>query len=1187
MAAIKYGQTWWGQQWLQALNNIDWSNRLPRGRSYANNGSVREVSIEGNTITARVKGSRPQPYKIAIKVPSFSAGEKEKLVIDISQNPVLISRLLNRELDPAILTTAENLGIRVFPKSWSDIDMECSCPDWAVPCKHIAAVIYKVCAEIDNNPFLIFHLHKLDLVEALKEKKIVIAGQAETRFLTVQEVLGVQQGKKGKEKKQERREREDAETGVDTTLPQLNYAAINNILEPLVRILPDAPPFYSLGNFRTVYETALKKVAKTVQGLFSGKKELSYEVDYYFARKTNLIKELQLRFDDELTVLYNSEFVASVLCGGKEVTAYSLTKALHALPPSLLPDYHRSINVFYHLQLLALNLLQNGAVVPQLFTTGEGVFRIRWLPATIDENVKRLLQQVEDAIPTDLTFLKEGKEALPCTGTAVPLCSFFLTHFISAWSSTEKSDNLSSLFFNAVPHPFTRFGEQAVPSGIAAWLHRFSITQQQYVPVVKIEEWKDEKFAIALEVENRKEPDSLPVPLQVVLTLKRFEKERYAILQSITLLSNFITGLDAYLQQGAMVPVVMDAKAFAHFLFEMLPAIRLLAIRTVLPRSLQHILKPKPTVKLQKKPADSATFLRLDDLLDFQWQVAVGDTVLTDEEFRQLLRRSQGIIKFRNQFIYLDPAEVERLQKALEKPPALSGIELLRSALSEEWSGNPVLMTGEVRALIKELTEQKEIPLPKGLQATLRPYQCNGYWWLYRNTKIGFGSLLADDMGLGKTLQVITTLLKFKEEGWLQQTPALVVAPTSLLTNWSRELDKFAPSLRYQVYHGGARKLKEGEFDVLLTSYGLARSDNAVLKKKKWLAVITDEAQNIKNPGAEQTKAVKSLPAKTYIAMSGTPVENRLSEYWSIMDFANRGLLGNLNFFQSNFARPIQNQHDAGSLDRFKKIVSPFLLRRLKSDKRIIADLPDKLEVDQFCTLTKEQAALYETVLEKSLKAINEVGDENEDLFHRQGLVLQMIMALKQICNHPAQFLKNKKKEAGLSGKVQLLLQLLEPIYGNHEKTLIFTQFTEMASMLQEFIKEKFGYEPLYLHGGQSRKQREEMVQRFQTVPHERFFILSLKAGGTGLNLTAAQNVIHFDLWWNPAVEAQATDRAYRIGQKKNVMVHRFITKGTFEEKINEMIQSKKELAEMSVGTGEKWIGNLSNKELKELFELG
>ncbi len=1178
MATVRYGQTWWGKQWLQSLDNIDYNNRLPRGRSYANKGAVKEVKIGGNTITAKVQGSRPRPYQIRIIVPPFSAPDKERLVQRISENPVLISRLLNRELDPGILPIAESLGIKVFPHQWDDFDMDCSWPDWAVPCKHLAAVIYKVCSEIDNNPFLLFQLHGLDLVQALKAKNVAISEQAETRFLTVEEVLQLSNKEGEKERTAEYKER---------AFMQLSYTDISNILEPLVRILPDAPPFYLHGNFREVYEKYLKKVAKTVQNIFSGKTALDYEQEFYGSKKKKVPQEFSLQFGDELSLAYDSDFDLTITRSGEEITAYQLTKALHALPASQLPDYDASVGALHQLQLLSLNLLQQGAVVPQLFISGQKQYRVRWLPARLDENVSTLLQQAEENLPNRLLLYQNGKETKACGDVALQVCSIFLTHFMAAWSRPDKWDPVVGLFFEAMPQPFNRFGEQAFPSGIAAWLNRFHITHQQYVPVLKIEEADEEQFAISLEVENRSQPQELPVSLEKVLSQKAFEKLRYPILQSITLLGNFISGLDNYLQAGARRPIVMQAQAFAAFLFEMLPAIRLLNIKTMLPKALQHIFKPQTTVRLKARSKDASGFIRLDDLLSFDWQVAVGNAFLNEDEFLNLIRRTHGIVRFRNQYVYLDPKEVERLQKALQQPPKMSGLELLRTALSEEYLGTPVQMTAEVRQLIQTLTEQKETPLPAGLQATLRPYQLTGYAWLYRNTQIGFGSLIADDMGLGKTLQVIAALLRYKEEGWLQGAPALVVAPTSLLTNWSRELEKFAPVLRYQVYHGGARKLDGSGFDVLLTSYGLARSDHAVLKKQKWFAVITDEAQNIKNSDTAQTKAVKSLSARTYIAMSGTPVENRLSEYWSIMDFANRGLLGSLNFFQAHFARPIQNQHDTTVLDRFKKITAPFLLRRLKSDKSIISDLPDKLELNQYCTLTKEQAALYETTVQRALKAIEAVGSEKEKMFERQGLVLQMIMALKQVCNHPAQFLKNKNRDAGLSGKVQLLLELLEPVHSNHEKTLIFTQFTEMAVMLQGFIKEKFGYEPLYLHGGQSRRQRDEIVQRFQTVPHERIFILSLKAGGTGLNLTAAQNVMHYDLWWNPAVEAQATDRAYRIGQKKNVMVHRFITQGTFEEKINEMIQSKKELAEMSVGTGESWIGNLSGKELKEIFELG
>jgi SNF2 family DNA or RNA helicase len=328
---------------------------------------------------------------------------------------------------------------------------------------------------------------------------------------------------------------------------------------------------------------------------------------------------------------------------------------------------------------------------------------------------------------------------------------------------------------------------------------------------------------------------------------------------------------------------------------------------------------------------------------------------------------------------------------------------------------------------------------------------------------------------------------------------------------------------------------------------------------------------------------VKTIPAATFIAMSGTPVENRLSEYWSIMDFANRGYLGNLTQFVREYARPIQTERNQHIADRFKRVTAPFLMRRLKTDKTIISDLPDKIVQDQYCTLSSAQTALYESVVQEGLRTIS----GESDTFKRQGLVLQMILALKQICNHPAHYLKQGKADASLSGKVERFLELVDDIYASHEKVLVFSQFREMAELLGLWLKERYSHAPLFLHGGLTRTKRDAMVESFQNDRTERVFLLSLKAGGTGLNLTAASNVIHFDLWWNPAVEAQATDRAYRIGQHKNVQVHRMITRATFEERINDMIQAKKELAEMAVGTGETWIGNLSGEELKDLFTLG
>jgi len=368
---------------------------------------------------------------------------------------------------------------------------------------------------------------------------------------------------------------------------------------------------------------------------------------------------------------------------------------------------------------------------------------------------------------------------------------------------------------------------------------------------------------------------------------------------------------------------------------------------------------------------------------------------------------------------------------------------------------------------------------------------------------------------------------------------------------------------------------------VMITTYGVVRSEGAKLQKKKWLVVVIDESQNIKNPGTGQTKAIKKLKAPVKIAMSGTPVENRLSDYWSVFDFVNKGYLNNLRKFKENYAIPIEADRDQKKLDNFRKITEPFILRRLKSDKSIIKDLPDKIEKDQYCHLTKEQTAIYENVIETTMKAV-----EGAEGIARKGAVLKLITALKQVCNHPKHFLKKGKSDPELSGKTTLLFSLLRQILDNGEKTLIFTQYQEMGKMLVEMLGEEFGLEVPFLHGGVSRKKRDEMVEDFQNNRTTRVMILSLKAGGTGLNLTAASNVIHYDLWWNPAVEAQATDRAYRIGQTRNVMVHRFITQGTFEEKINQLLLNKKELANLAVSTGEKWIGDMSNGELRELVKL-
>ena len=480
-----------------------------------------------------------------------------------------------------------------------------------------------------------------------------------------------------------------------------------------------------------------------------------------------------------------------------------------------------------------------------------------------------------------------------------------------------------------------------------------------------------------------------------------------------------------------------------------------------------------------------------------------------------------------------------------------------------------------------------ELAPPDGFVGQMRPYQVRGYSWLAFLRKWGLGACLADDMGLGKTIQAIALLLREREGDSIG--PTLVICPTSVVGNWKREVQRFAPELRVMIHHGGGRASGEelvaaaAEHDLVISTYGLARRDVDDLAQVRWSDVILDEAQNIKNPQAKQTQAVRRLPAANRIALTGTPVENRLSELWSIMHFLNPGFLGSQAGFRRDFALPIERYQDRDAAERLKRLVGPFILRRVKTDPSIIQDLPDKLEMKVYCNLTAEQATLYEAVVKDSLERIQSA----EEGIERRGVVLGALTRLKQVCNHPAQFLGDGSALPGRSGKLDRLGEMLEEALSVGDRALIFTQFAEMGHLLRAHLQSLFGVEVLFLHGGTPQEQRDRMVARFQ---QERdgtpIFLLSLKAGGTGLNLTAANHVFHYDRWWNPAVEDQATDRAFRIGQTRDVQVHKFLCAGTLEERIDELIESKKALAASVVGAGEAWLTELGTDELRDLMRL-
>jgi len=587
--------------------------------------------------------------------------------------------------------------------------------------------------------------------------------------------------------------------------------------------------------------------------------------------------------------------------------------------------------------------------------------------------------------------------------------------------------------------------------------------------------------------------------------------------------------------------------------------------------------------------------LGLEELVHVDWQVVLGDKALSMAELRALAAMKEPLVRVRGQWVHMTAEEIQAALDVWRRTDNKAPVrDVLRMALgaTTERGGLPIEgieAKGPLAEVIQRLGGQggfEERPPPAGLQATLRPYQQRGYSWLAFLRKWGLGACLADDMGLGKTVQTLAQLLAQREADG--HRPALVVCPTSVIGNWQREAERFTPGLSVLVHHGVGRGRGEAfrqaaaAHALVITSYALLLRDAEHFNAVDWSTVVLDEAQNIKNPETKQARSARALPAGHRIALTGTPVENNVGDLWSIMEFLNPGLLGTQADFKRDFFLPIQIRQDAEALERLRRLTGPFILRRLKTDRSVIADLPEKMEMKVFCTLTKEQASLYQAVLDDTEKAMVKA-----EGIERKGVVLAALSKLKQVCNHPAQLLADNSPIPGRSGKLARLSEMLQEVMESGERALVFSQFARMGAMLTEHLQATFGREVSFLHGGVPRAARERMVERFQSQEDgPGVFVLSLKAGGLGLNLTRASHVFHFDRWWNPAVEQQATDRAFRIGQTRRVQVHTMVCLGTLEEKIDAMIEAKKGVAEKVVGTGEAWLTELSTAELRDVLAL-
>lgn len=821
------------------------------------------------------------------------------------------------------------------------------------------------------------------------------------------------------------------------------------------------------------------------------------------------------------------------------------------------------------------------------------MFRIVYEPIIPNQQVARIINQFEENIPENL-FVK-GEKPKNFVNEFIHYYMNYVIYKFLGIKAYKFKDVKSGTYMIKDLEQRSNMRGVSIAENIAQWFDELYLGKYDVIPFFKIDKLEDEVFRLKIHIKNRKTNESVLVDdLYHEETIfganssdiaKIVEKQlNYAI--------RYMPELEDLFEDEDKLYLDLNLNEVYKIITQTAYYLQKAQIEVILPKELVNIVVPRASINAKVKAERSKDLsdlfnnkapgkIALDDILDFSYEIAIGNDKISVEEFNKLVAENNGLIKYKNKYVLIDKEESKKIFEQIAKAnfKSLSRMELIHASMSGQLAQYDFDYDDAYARVIQDFTKPVEVTPPATLTGELRPYQQTGLKWLWTNITKGFGVCMADDMGLGKTIQIISLILKLKEEDKLKK-PVLVICPTTLMGNWMKELQMFAPSLDAVVYHGNERKLDIGH-DIILTTYAIMRIDVEELKKHQWGMVIVDEAQNIKNPDTAQTLAIKTLKADTKVAMTGTPVENRLTELWSIFDFINQGYLGNLREFQKSYAIPIERFKETSRASKLKLSVSPFVLRRLKTDKNVISDLPEKMVLNEYCYLSKPQAVLYEKTLNEMMSKISEFSGIN-----RRGNIFKLITALKQICNHPYQFLKSGEMTREMSGKMDKCISTLESILDAGEKTLIFTQYKEMGDILCKVIAEECNIEPLFFHGSLTVPQREELIDKFQNDENVKVMILSLKAGGTGLNLTSATNVIHYDLWWNPAVEDQATDRTYRIGQDKNVMVHRMITLGTFEEKIDEMLKSKKELADLAIYEGEKIITELTDEEIYEIFTL-
>lgn len=1144
---VVYGKSPWGEYFIQTLLSHYDEGRLQRGRTYANTGKVASVEITGPQIDAKVEGHYQPWYRVHLSFPPFSEGERGAVLSLVKKRPALLAAISGGELPMELIGELEAAGIDLLPRDWGRLVRSCNCPDYGDPCKHMAAVYYTLAREIDQNPFGLFLLRGLDL---RSEFSLAEAAAPPPPILL---------SPRGRD--------------LEASAPNPELALNDNFTSFILSVLRPAPAFAE-GDFKTLlaefyhasarrYEAAL--TLRRGKRLDEGRRlaETDFALDPQVLQETlggaggrgperrlSLILRHPLSDEVELSLLDAAPAFLSAEDGEGS------------------PSYR----FFFYLYRLLYLILRSGAFVPAPDLRGT-TLRVAWKPLVSVADVGTLVEAVGALCPPLLQLDRGGKRPVWADGrsTAEFLLTTLCTQYVQGLDF-RGSDPVGDLFFSGKSLQTDTVAYRSTPWAIHSWVavldrrndtfrYRFRVTERPA-------ETEDRSRSYRLGVDlSRKGDGKAWCKLHQAASLG----DAVAALSFASMLAGYLPELGELQGKGA---VDLEENRLLFFLQEAAPVLRRLGAEVILPKDLRRALKPRLVVgaKKIKGTGSLSKGFDLNTLMAYDWKVAVGDTVVSLAEFRALLKEGRKIVRFKDGFLRVEADELRRLLERADRPPRTA--EAVAAFL-----GGAVAFTEEAREAWGALFREKRAPLPRALAAELRPYQLAGYRWAWNNLSNGFGCLLADDMGLGKTVQAIAVLQKMKEEGRLEEG-ALVVVPASLLTNWRRELTRFAPELRVKDYYGPRRSLSTDQ-EVLLSTYETVLRDAEKLGGRNFSLLILDEAHGLKNAATKRAQAIRTLKVSAKLALSGTPVENRLEDLRAIFDLVLPGYLGDAATFRSAWRVPIELHRDVEAAEELKRITAPFLLRRLKTDPKIVPELPEKTVIDEYAPLSPSQAALYESALAElagpGAEALTEPGE-------RGALLFKLITALKQICNHPRAYDGESPLEADLSGKAKLLLDLLRSALEGGEKVLVFSQYVETLSILADLVESELGEACLVLHGGLSREQRTRAVDRFQHDAAYRIFLISLKAGGVGLNLTAASRVVHYDLWFNPAVENQATDRAFRIGQTRRVFVHRLISTGTFEEKIDAMIKAKRELAELSVAKGESWLADLAPQDLKNLF---